>query len=199
MGDLLLRRRMMMEETVPSNYVRLEYIESFGNEYINTLFNPNNDTSVEIDIRSKADANIRFFASYGSATGLYYGCGFSNSRFFVNQYETQNTITDKPSDLLRHKVRKEKTKLFVDDVLINDNNEGLFNNNYPLFLFAANNYGSVTLLSALFVYGCKIFDDGVLARNFIPAKRTADDVCGLWDTVTKTFFTNAGTGAFTGQ
>ena len=118
--------------------------------------------------------------------------------FFVNQDGAQNTITDKPSDMLRHKVRKEKTKLFVDDVLINDNNEVLFQNPYPLFLFASNDRGTVVILSALVVYGCKIFDDGVLARNFIPAKRRADDVCGLWDTVTKTFFTNAGTGAFVG-
>ncbi|MCQ2568256.1 MAG: hypothetical protein MJ163_01485, partial [Alphaproteobacteria bacterium] len=40
-------------------------------------------------------------------------------------------------------------------------------------------------------------DSGEIVFNGIPAKRNSDNVVGMWDTVTKTFFTNAGSGTFT--
>ena len=42
----------------------------------------------------------------------------------------------------------------------------------------------------------KITDNGNLVFNGVPAKRNSDNVAGMYDTVTKTFFTNAGTGSF---
>ncbi len=43
----------------------------------------------------------------------------------------------------------------------------------------------------------KIYDsNNVLVRNLIPAKRNSDNEVGMYDTVTNTFFTNAGTGEF---
>ena len=43
---------------------------------------------------------------------------------------------------------------------------------------------------------CKITKDGVLVRNFVPVVRRIDKVAGMWDTITKQFFTNSGTGNF---
>ena len=39
--------------------------------------------------------------------------------------------------------------------------------------------------------------NGKEIRNFVPCYRKSDNVIGLYDTVTQTFFTNIGTGAFT--
>ena len=38
--------------------------------------------------------------------------------------------------------------------------------------------------------------NGTTAFNYVPARRNSDNVLGMYDTVTKTFFTNAGTGSF---
>lgn len=46
------------------------------------------------------------------------------------------------------------------------------------------------------IYSAKIWIDGVLVRDFAPCYRESDSVVGLWDVVSKAFFTSAGTGAF---
>lgn len=47
------------------------------------------------------------------------------------------------------------------------------------------------------LYECKIYDNGVLIRNFIPDYRNGE--YGLYDTVNKQFYGNVGEGAFTGE
>ena len=46
------------------------------------------------------------------------------------------------------------------------------------------------------VYSFKMWDDNVLVRNLIPVKRNSDNVLGMYDTISETFFTNSGTGNF---
>jgi hypothetical protein len=46
------------------------------------------------------------------------------------------------------------------------------------------------------LYYTKMWKNGTLVRYLIPAKRNSDNVVGMYDTVSKTFFTNAGSGAF---
>ena len=47
------------------------------------------------------------------------------------------------------------------------------------------------------LYSCKIYDNDTLIRDFVPVKRISDNEYGLWDKVTKAFYPNTGTGAFT--
>lgn len=47
------------------------------------------------------------------------------------------------------------------------------------------------------LYACEIYGDGTLVRDFIPCKN-ANNVVGLYDLVNKEFYTNAGSGSFTG-
>jgi hypothetical protein len=46
------------------------------------------------------------------------------------------------------------------------------------------------------IFYVQIYDNNILVRDFIPARRNSDGVLGMYDTVTNTFFTNAGTGEF---
>ena len=48
------------------------------------------------------------------------------------------------------------------------------------------------------IYYFKLIDKttGEMVRNLIPCYRKSDDVIGLYDTVTGTFYTNDGTGTF---
>lgn len=57
------------------------------------------------------------------------------------------------------------------------------------YLFNANNYKYIGK-----VYYFKMYDNGTLVRDFIPVVRNLDNKPGLYDKVTDTFFTNAGTG-----
>ena len=51
----MLRRRMMMAQggvSLPAGYTKIEYLESDGNNYIDTGFKPNNNTRVVMDAKS---------------------------------------------------------------------------------------------------------------------------------------------------
>ena len=45
-------------------------------------------------------------------------------------------------------------------------------------------------------YSVQLYNNGVLDGNFIPARRNSDGELGMYDTVSGTFFTNAGEGEF---
>jgi len=46
------------------------------------------------------------------------------------------------------------------------------------------------------IYYAKIWNKGDLVRDLIPCYRKSDNEAGMYDLVTETFFTNAGTGEF---
>lgn len=47
------------------------------------------------------------------------------------------------------------------------------------------------------LYSCKIYDNGTLARDYIPCV-SPDGEYGLYDMVEEKFYSNQGTGQFTG-
>ena len=63
-------------------------------------------------------------------------------------------------------------------------------------MFAYNTANSASLHSAARIYSCKIYDNGVLVRDFVPAKGNTSGSIGLYDFVEGKFYPNAGTGAF---
>ena len=69
-----------------------------------------------------------------------------------------------------------------------------------MFLFAVQSSTTLRQTPLTFtqqkIYHFKLWSGGNLVRNFIPVKNSSN-VVGMYDTVTGTFFTNAGTGDFT--
>lgn len=66
-----------------------------------------------------------------------------------------------------------------------------------LWLFARNQTSNATnYYSTTNMWYCKMWDGGNLIRDFVPCYRKSDGAAGLYDLVTETFFTNAGTGEF---
>ena len=70
-----------------------------------------------------------------------------------------------------------------------------FNTNQNCYIFANNNKGNVQYQSTFRLYGAKIYTNGSLVRDYIPAKDENNVVC-LYDDVSKTFFYNSGTEDF---
>ena len=142
--------------------------------------------------------------------------GSSNADFNLN-YDTEasNYVqTNIVSIGSKHKILFDKGQVYIDDVLSSvSQNEIEFttastNNHANLALFTNyewtdNNYpsphGETQNRNQKFrIYACKIYDEnGVKIREFIPCYRKSDSVIGMYDTINQTFYTNAGTGAFT--
>ena len=63
-------------------------------------------------------------------------------------------------------------------------------------IYANNSTGTGNRILNGKIYLAKLSINGDLKRNFIPARRDSDGKIGMYDMVSRTFFTNAGTGEF---
>lgn len=75
---------------------------------------------------------------------------------------------------------------------------GTMNKEFSMYLFGNNMANNASELSSITVYSCKIYDNDVLVRDYIPVKRNSDNVCGLWDKVNEVFYTSSSGTNFTG-
>ena len=184
---------------VPDGYTRLKYIQSNGTQYIDTGINQNTlNFQVNLMI-SYSNTNTRYTCGVSSSSPMYFGRA-ADGRFEQNQaYTSLTSGKDKPVNLQWGKdSNSNKMKLVVtiedqSETLISNSNGTVTNNNFVLI---GNNIGSgiSTKLSGR-IYFAKIYKNGELVFYGIPAKNSSD-VIGMYDAVSKTFFTNAGTGTF---
>jgi hypothetical protein len=70
-----------------------------------------------------------------------------------------------------------------------------YDTGFPMYLFALNVAGVAADITSSRCYSCKIYDNGILVRDFVPCKNTAGEV-GLFDLVGNKFYGNNGAGNF---
>ena len=183
--------------SVPAGYTQLEYIESSGTQYINTNIKPTGSMDFEVT------AYVQSSAAQGT---LFSGGDNYNSKYLgVSIDQTHSGESDIRYDSQRYKftlssekftISKVSNKLLLNNVEFAACSVVTFASNYPIRLFSYNRGGSIGEKIAAKLYGLKLSDNGSDVANFIPAKRNSDGVVGLYDLVSKSFFTNAGTDTF---
>lgn len=182
-------------------YEVIEYIESTGTQYIDTLIKPSDTFKIEMQIsRTDLSDNSGVCGSYtGSQWGMYlylgsngkYGCAYGTQNIYIvdntNYYDTNkhNIILDLKSTGL---------ETTVDGSLISTNAFSSIANNMNFYLFKCND-GGTTRVAKIKMYSFKIYDNGVLVRNFVPIK-TEKGAVGLLDQVNNVAYYNVGTGTF---
>lgn len=194
------------------SYELLEYLDSnitvhqTGTpQYINTDFVPNNNSKIELKFQHTTDNTNgdAFFGIRTSATGVSLRNAFlmwgASAGYWRAQYGSQNFVSTIPKDKNVHTWIMDKNVCTLDGNAFNTFNEETFTcaESLPLFVLKDTGVNNV-YEEPTRIYYCKLWNNGTLARDFIPAKRKSDNVLGLYDKVSKTFFTNAGTGTFTG-
>lgn len=205
---MMLRRRNLMvsKGELPIDYVSMYYIESTGTQYINTGFSPNQDTRVVCDFEiislpTKTDYHTVIFGARSSANAPGMQFAFSlrrqsgNNGFRGDYYNTRNYLSTKyTSALNRYIVDQNKNVISFNNETITTNYIS-FNVGYPLYLFSMNTTNSTGNNMMGRIYSCQIYDNGNLVRNFIPCINPSGEI-GMYDTVGKAFYGNAGTGEF---
>ena len=180
---------------LPDGYTELQWIESTGTQYIDTGITGTQDTAIETKF-----INL----SSDSSTTVLIGDGWSNSSYLLSivaQTGAPNRIGGLNNSLRdfwrtgqEFVVKMDKTGLYVNNSKINWNGSATnFTTTKPLYLLggpAASGRNSYATL-----YYMKIYNNGTLVRDFIPAKN-ASGVVGMYDTVSGQFFTNQGSGDF---
>lgn len=192
---------------LPSEYQEVEYIESTGTQYIDTGYLPNANTiwklkcyiykGVEFDEArcGRWGANNDRFSIYVSPN--------SSGRVEVaigNYY--QETYTYTSSQILNFTV--DATTLTGACPEANYSHtyttQPPFTSQNTLYLFGRNATGSGNTSPdgtyPMRIYSHRIWENGTLVQNFVPCYRKSDNVIGMYDIVSNTFFTNAGSGTF---
>lgn len=195
---------MMEGEGLPAAYTRLQYIESDNYSYIDTGFKPTNYTRcIEVVMRQSLNFTFDFSARNVNSAGDGYGFG-TNISNFISDFGGNRTIFQNvlPNTTDIFFVDKNKNITTVKNLSTNEeetvtNTNNVFSVNYNLTIFAQNSVG-VIAPSQRRIYSFIIYENDELVRKLIPCKRNSDQEIGMWDVVTKTFFTNAGTGTLIG-
>ena len=196
---LELSEQIMATEPIPQ-YVELEYIEGTGTQYINSGFKPNQNTRIEMKVGDPT-SGAYFFGAWNTAYNRgAYAFGNDNSSLYAgygNQGGGFGTIISGDTT-----IDMNKKDIYINGALSKSFNVDTFQVNYDLYLFCQNRAGtptwnSVSAPHSFKLYYCKIYDNDILTRDFIPVKDLNDVVC-LYDKVSDTFFYNQGTGDFIG-
>lgn len=194
---------------LPDEYQRVEYLETTGTQYIDTVYKPKTNTELKLEVsfegefypKSGGGGNI-FSARSDEAEALFnlnFGASSSQSNllfvWFKKGATVQNfNITD---DIKRNKnliimkggnisYGSVSKKLTAKD---RDNEESLILFGYRKGVDEVVSFESYRAK----VYSLQLSDDE-LKRNFIPCYRKSDNVKGLYDIVEGKFYTNQGTG-----
>ena len=176
---------------LPAGYTKLDYIQSSGTQYVDTLFKPNQDTRIVVDAYNDSSSTAWAYGAWNGnnsamfgllPTGVYYGSttasvtAFSVGAVKVDHNKNAYAINGKTGTILSQ----------------------TFSCNHSLYLFALNAAGGVS--SGKFygkLYSCQIYDNGIMVRDYIPCINPSG-AYGLYDMVNAQFYGNAGSGSFTG-
>lgn len=164
---------------LPSGYERLVYIQSSGTQHIDTGVQLSTNLSAEIDFQAVATTNDTWFFSVLNVASLVgWRAGFVHGAFYLVDF----TASQASSPTSRTIFSGQSTKSYALNI----------------YLFAENRDGSAYGKCSGKMYRCKIYDNGIKVRDFVPCINASGEV-GLYDLVGKQFYGNAGTGIFTGS
>lgn len=191
---------------LPSGYTELEYIQGTGTQYIRLDFTPDSDTRVVLDHQLTETGGT--YAVLGSRTStsdtdifcVFVVDGQLRSDYAANEHSTFAATTS------RETLDKDG-RVTTYNGQTNTLSAATFTCPRPMVLFSVQNVDGKpgTFFPdqvdnrpvKMLLYSCQIYDGDALARNLVPARRQSDSAVGLYDTVTDTFYGNAGTGSFT--
>ena len=195
---------------VPGGFTELEYLQFNGNQWINTgvIFTSKNQKKViTFSSVSAGDGSAVPYAICGTQDGSkrtaymslktngQMGLGLGDqasggSVIQINNPNQKTTVTIITTNENKFSVTGGSTDY------VNQSTSGTFITGRPEYLGKLNI--EATKYSAAFIcYAYQLYEDDVLVFNGIPARRNSDNVLGMWDTISQTFFTNSGTGTFT--
>lgn len=199
LGDKTIFKGIKGGKTVYRNYpIFLDYIESDRNQWIDTNFKPNQDTTVNITWSESSEANYgtTFFGTRDTSSPtnafVFWGAG---AGYWRDQYGNQNFTSTIPRDTKKHTLIKDKNKTYLDGELFKEHTYTEFNCSHNMYLFCLNEGGVANFWGRVKIYNCLIYDNGVLIQDLRPAIDPCGVVC-MYDMVTNKYFYNQGTGEF---
>ena len=183
--------------SVPSTYTQLEYLESTGTQWIDTGLTVKQNSRAEFEYQFVGnDWNFVFGQVGAPGTNVCSHClGYRSDRIW---WFTNSDFDFRDNE--KHKVVfASDGNAYKDNVVIATRGEYVAYQDQTMLMFAERNDaegGYIIHKGKVKIYDLKFYEGDSIVRNFIPARRNSDNVLGMYDTVSGTFFTNDGTGTF---
>lgn len=194
---------------LPSGYTKLEYIATASSESLNAYI----DTGVYANPNLRVNAEVEFIEVKANASIFRSGVNFWAGVYVTGDKRWGYTYKDDSGNftaLSNFSAPQTGIRYTIDfdgkQKILKINNSSITIQRSPatktcsktLPLLGGIGGDGVSVYSDFYgkLYNCMIYDNDVLVRNFIPAKRNSDGVVGMYDTVNGVFYTNAGTGSF---
>ena len=203
MGHCLFMRKGSVHTVpgsrLPAGYTELAYIQSSGTQYVNTgevlteqskvelvfsLLNTSETASVFGSRKSATEGNFTFTQVGGDIQVDYRN--YSQNRFKTAIGTNKTTIQIGGGSCL------------INSIAYQITGSDTFTTPDYVYIFSASGSPPTSLKAKAKLYSCKIYDNDVLVRDFVPCINASGEV-GLYDLVGKQFYGNAGTGVFTGS
>ena len=164
-----------------SDYTLLEYIESSGDQYIDT------------GVLGSAITNI--FIDFKFSEGPTTTSEVQMAAIWVNQSHHIQIGLNASGFMSKDSISYSQTSNILERTTASGAPVG--SPNYNLYLFAQNQSGSRYFPCKGRIYSCKISGESGIIRDFVPCKNSAGEF-GLLDKVENKFYGNNGTGVFYG-
>ena len=193
---------------VPYDYQQVEYLQSNGSQYIDTLVKVDNIGLLNCKFMLLDNGYVgtpRFafgggtaLISYGEDTMGGFGWNSYTNTFTINNNGyffnySRNTIADMSLSFLNN--NKYVTVNGVSQQVTSAN--PMYNGNFYIFTFHFSDGVALTDQNNNRFYECEIFNyNNQKVANLVPCYRKIDSVAGMYDNVNKIFLTNQGTGTF---
>ena len=191
---------------LPSEYERLEYLESTGTQYIDTGVLADDDNGFRLEFMCTQRQTTQFFCGSRNASGdtrcciggSYYTddnipiAYFGWNTLVIQNSERQNCSTQCVAEVNYLGSRQARFGAKVAAL------STLTTQTHPFFLFAGNmrNSSPSTICGWCRIYSFAMTHGQATVLNLLPARRISDGVPGMYDTVGDSFYTNAGSGTF---
>ena len=184
---------------LPAEYQEVEYLESTGTQVINTGLYMDQDSAIELKTVINKIGDSRYYGAAQAYNIRSFECYYYNGNLEFNFVSVKNISLDSVPNGSIGIITCDNTNatLSYDGEVLTKSISGssIFETPTTLCLFALNrpngyDFGKVKIYYAI------IKKSNVLVRNLVPCYRKSDDEPGMYDLVSKTFYTNQGTGEF---
>lgn len=187
---------------LPSDYQQVEYIQSTGTQYIDTGYKTNETTEFNLKVETTNpelawDGCIIGSRTQYNATDSFVLClNYANlglhCQLVSGQHQTGGYVLNEGIHTYNYK----NGELYINDTRALAREKVNTQSTLNLYIFKLNQTSPDGRGFRGKLYYCKLYDNGILVRDFVPCYRKSDNVIGLYDLVNGVFYTNQGTDTF---
>lgn len=196
-----MRRRALLSavQQLPDGYTKLSFIASGARQYIDT------------GVIAKSGLTCSMKMAFGSipTDGTMLGVRKANTRYYMlhyyngftlgygNYYTSTATARTGVDYIVNTRLLAGAQNMVVNDTAVISNSiSNEINTGLSLYLFGLNYDGNAGYFTTAKCYYCRIFDNGVMIRDFVPCINP-EGVYGMYDLVEGIFY-GSRSGAFVG-